>query len=169
MTARSGLSRRAASALVSGSMVGHSTRITRLIGRGEVSVSAPMARNSLIRGATFSAAPVRPPCTSAREADDQRCHEDVKLVEMMLLDGSRANIEQRDDSFLDIRTTLPAKIARLRRRAYDLVRKPNVRQDIETLRLYLLARGKLSAEFIDTFRVGRGRAPPRNRRTSRRA
>ena len=46
---------------------------------------------------------------------------------MMLLDGSRANIEQRDGSFLNVRTTLPTKIARLKRRAYDLVRKPDVR------------------------------------------
>ena len=88
---------------------------------------------------------------------------------MMLLDGSRANFEQRDGSFLNVRTTLPTKIARLKRRAYDLVRKPDVREGIETLCPCLPARGKLSAELIDTFRVGRGRAPPRDKRAGRRA
>ena len=33
---------------------------------------------------------------------------------MMLLDGSRANIEQRDGSFLNFQTTVPTKIARLK-------------------------------------------------------
>jgi hypothetical protein len=85
-------------------------------------------RDSLIGGATFSTDQSVPPAQAPGRLTTNGVMKGVKLVEMMLLDGSRANIEQRDDSFLDIRTTLPAKIAHLRRRVYDLVRKPDVRQ-----------------------------------------
>jgi hypothetical protein len=74
-------------------------------------------------------------------------YEDLKLVERILLEAGYARI------------TLPSRIAHLRRRAYYLVREQEVRQNIELLRKYLLLNGKLSAQFIDTFRVGRAQSP----------
>jgi hypothetical protein len=77
---------------------------------------------------------------------------DLKAVKHYLLNGGPAYVEQADGNFASVETTLPDRIARLRRRARRLVRQPLVRLRIERLRLALLKQGSLSASEIERLR-----------------